>query len=88
MPSNPKQLKVLKGVYGEWRNQGCAICGNTDRRVIDAHHRNPDEKSYEIAQLLKGYSVDSLMKELAKCDPLCRNCNFIHHSVELVNLST
>ena len=56
----------------------CIRCGNTDKRVLDFHHRDKDSKEQDVATLrVAGYSQDRILKEIQKCDVLCANCHRI-----------
>lgn len=64
------------------------MCGY-DRcpRALDFHHRDPQEKDFEIAKA-RDYSLkkdgEKLKRELDKCDLLCSNCHReLHHKFEL-----
>lgn len=61
----------------------CVECGNDDYRVIDFHHRNPEEKDFSISWISRfGFSDKNLIKmlnEVDKCDTLCANCHRILH---------
>lgn len=54
----------------------CQGCGLEDEcvNVYDFHHRNPEEKDFEIAQR-RWISLDEMKKELDKCDLLCAICH-------------
>ena len=52
---------------------GCAVCGERDPVVLDAHHRNPKEKEFRIGEWLNRGSLGALANELAKCEILCAN---------------
>lgn len=64
----------------------CERCGYD--KCIDAlefHHRNPAEKDSSI-RLSKRVKLETILKEIDKCDLLCANCHReIHHEL---NLST
>ena len=61
-----------------WAPNGCLVCGFSDIRAIDAHHRDPREKDRCPS---RSASLDELREELAKCDPLCRNHHGILHDM-------
>ena len=52
----------------------CSTCGEARWWLLDFHHRDPLEKEYGIAQILKG-KKEVILKEIAKCDVLCSNCH-------------
>lgn len=57
-------------------NHPCA-CGESDVRVLEFHHVDPDEKSYDIARAVSGStrSWKTILKEIEKCIVLCSNCH-------------
>ena len=41
---------------------------------------NPKEKRYAVSYLMNFYPCEEMLKELALCIPLCRNCHAeVHH---------
>lgn len=63
--------------------QSCKICGNSDIRVLEFHHRDKTQKEFNIyAAAHFAYSVARLLREIAKCDILCSNCHKIIHYEE------
>lgn len=54
----------------------CKICGESKHWRLSFHHRNPKRKVLEISQMVINHcSRKSIVKEIAKCDPLCHNCH-------------
>lgn len=54
----------------------CERCGENDHRCLEFHHRNPDDKLFEVSSKAgKGYGVETILKEIAKCDVVCANCH-------------
>lgn len=53
----------------------CSICLEDHVACMDFHHRNPEEKEFNIAHGNIYYSKEKVLKELAKCDILCSNCH-------------
>jgi hypothetical protein len=61
----------------------CERCGFSDFRALQFHHRERDQKEFNIADMAKqGWSVEGLRREMAKCMILCANCHMILHYVE------
>jgi hypothetical protein len=60
----------------------CERCGFSDWRALDFHHRDPQQKSLEVANLVRGNSLDIIKAEIAKCSVLCANCHRITHFEE------
>lgn len=82
---NPEKVKKA---YTEFRVRGreklcalkkekeCSRCGLKDFRVLDFHHRDPKEKSFDVARH-SSRSKKAVENEIAKCDLLCANCHRI-----------
>jgi len=71
-----RKLKTRQAIWEYKEQRGCSQCNEKDPRCLDFHHRNPKEKSYHISLGLSNkLSLETLMKEIAKCDLLCRNCH-------------
>lgn len=61
-------------------NSVCEYCGFDDWRAIQYHHRNPEEKEFEIADgINKGRKFEKVLEEIKKCDSICANCHQILH---------
>jgi hypothetical protein len=52
---------------------------------LDFHHADPAEKDIDPAQAvsLKGWSIDRIRAEIAKCAVLCANCHRKAHAGRL-----
>lgn len=62
----------------------CVKCGHDKLCSLDFHHRNPEDKSFEInAQTCIRFSLDNLKKEADKCDLVCANCHRAIHYADL-----
>lgn len=66
------------------RKQSCAKCGESDVVCLDFHHRDPNEKHFNIAVAIARASIERLQNEVAKCDILCANCHRKLHAAERV----
>lgn len=75
-----KHAKKYKQLILEWKSQGCKKCGENRPHVIDAHHINPEEKSFMIGTTMRGIGPTKI--ELKKCIPLCSNCHRDFHYQE------
>jgi hypothetical protein len=58
-------------------SRSCEKCGEADPVVLQFHHRDPEQKSASIADLMSG-SIASLSAEMEKCAVLCANCHIKH----------
>jgi hypothetical protein len=55
-------------------NRPCQVCGETDVSVLTFHHLNPEEKSYNVSDMIAhGYSINTIQTELEKCAVVCYN---------------
>jgi predicted HNH restriction endonuclease len=73
--------KIAKETVAEWKTQGCSVCGETATCCLVAHHLEPEDKSFTIANVLNsGYSKKRLLEELIKCVCLCANCHAKVHA--------
>ncbi len=70
-----------KQAYEILGNQ-CKKCGENDADVLTCHHRNPDEKSFELSTAWGSIAWELIERELSKCDLLCANCHLKIHANE------
>lgn len=69
--------------YREYKQTlSCVQCGFDDSRALVFHHRDPNTKSFTIADNINRQSKKNLLNEIGKCDVLCANCHTITHHVE------
>ena len=71
-----KYWDIIEEHFGGWRCSRCGFWGHPFQ--MDCHHRNPEDKEYEIARL-RGGNTSKLKEELKKCELLCANCHRIAH---------
>lgn len=59
--------------------RGCKECGYDEFSApLSFHHRNPDEKTYGVSELVHGgKSYEKIDNEIAKCDVVCANCHMV-----------
>ena len=57
----------------------CQKCGFSHPAALDFHHKNENEKEYDVSQLVRNGNKDKILKEIEKCIILCSNCYRIHH---------
>ena len=87
-PKLPRHLKTEAlrtannyAIVRDWKLAAgqCMDCGFiiTEETIvcIDCDHRDPAEKSFTISYEIHRVNVETLLKELAKCDAVCRNCH-------------
>ena len=59
------------------QGKSCADCGFSDWRVLEFDHRDPEEKSFNVANMVRAWSWKNILKEIEKCDVVCANCHRI-----------
>lgn len=85
---NNERQKVKKLKFAEYREKlSCTDCNipfTGKPWLCDFHHVDPTTKEHPrgVTELARGYSWGRLMKEVAKCIPLCPNCHRTRHHTE------
>lgn len=59
----------------ELRKRGCAVCGETDVAVLEFHHVDPSQRSFNVAGSGQRTAWWKFFDEVAKCILLCANCH-------------
>lgn len=75
---NKRRSKTAEWLQNYKKALSCNRCKIKDHRVLDFHHKNSDEKDFNIANGLT-FSIDAIKKEIEKCEVLCSNCHRIEH---------
>ena len=57
----------------------CLKCGETRKYLIDFHHIEPSNKSFEVSKGTTGRSHEKVIAEIKKCVCMCRNCHTEYH---------
>lgn len=58
----------------------CNKCPESDWRTLDFHHKDPSEKDWEVANMVRsGWSQKTILEEMEKCEVLCSNCHRKEH---------
>ncbi len=60
--------------------KSCATCGFDDKRALDFHHRDKNNKLFKISDQRGRLSESILEEEIKKCVVLCANCHRILHT--------
>lgn len=70
------RYNALQYVYDFLLANGCMVCKERDPVVLDFDHLNPKEKFKNVSTLVsEGYSLQTIKKEIDKCQILCSNCH-------------
>lgn len=76
-----KQRYETHKEYLQSLKQPCAKCGEARHYVLDFHHIDPSEKSFNVSESYTGRSLKSMENEVNKCVCLCRNCHTEFHFI-------
>ena len=77
------QDKARTWIRGYLSEHPCVDCGNTDHRVLEFDHVDPEKKKFTICRKIKdGVSLITLAKEVEKCQVRCANCHRIRTKEE------
>jgi hypothetical protein len=57
----------------------CAKCGESRLYVLDFHHIDPKDKSFNINRKTSKSDFSVIENEVKKCICLCRNCHMEYH---------
>lgn len=58
----------------------CSVCGDARRQVLQHHHVNPSQKSFNLGEGASRYKWEVIMEEAKKCVILCANCHKMEES--------
>jgi hypothetical protein len=59
----------------------CANCGENDPICLDFHHTDSSLKDNHVSKMIgHGNSINSILKEISKCEVLCSNCHRKEHN--------
>lgn len=77
-----RKVKLRKWFTEYTEGNKCKECGEDDFRVLDYHHRNPDDKDMGVSRMINSkIAISKIIVELEKCDCLCSNCHRkLHYS--------
>ena len=72
------QLKKFKFLTRYKMFVGCALCGYKEHpSALHFDHIDPKEKSFGISRGYKSKGIDTIKKEMRKCQVLCANCHAV-----------
>ena len=76
------RLKAINYLDGK-----CLRCGyNKYPEVLEFHHRNPEEKEFNVSAKGHCRSWERVKKEIEKCNLICANCHRETHVEEKMML--
>ena len=73
---NQKKTKdIISNLKYDRKKDGCSVCGETHPATLDFHHKNKEDKLFNIGQNKHNYGIQTVKKELDKCIVLRSNCH-------------
>lgn len=78
--------KLIQQNIAQWlrdykKTLSCIKCGDNRHYLIDFHHKDKSEKTFNVSDLKKR-AISSMLIEIEKCVPLCSNCHREFHYLE------
>jgi protein-arginine kinase activator protein McsA len=67
--------KNLRWVLDHLREHPCVDCGETDLLVLEFDHIKGAKKTDVVRLVVQGYSLETIKKEISKCEVRCANCH-------------
>lgn len=58
----------------------CVVCDEDDNCCIDFHHVDPATKTFAVSSKVRDVAFSTLMDEINKCIPVCKNCHAKFHA--------
>lgn len=67
---------VQQYVYNFLKEHGCIDCGEKEPCCLDFDHKEASDKTSNISRMVAcSYCLDSIKKEIDKCEIRCSNCH-------------
>ena len=87
VPSTPKSgaqnRQIIKQWALEYKGSKCEKCGyNKCSEALEFHHKNPEEKDFNLSDRNLILDWQEIKKELDKCILVCANCHREIHAKE------
>ena len=75
-----RQKEVVDFIESIKKNSCCPFCSESEPCCLDFHHIKGEDKIYNIATMMRRYTLSSVKKEVEKCSIICANCHRkLHH---------
>lgn len=62
-------------MFDYFKTHPCVDCGENDYIVLEFDHVRSNKVASISSLIGSGYSVDTVKREIAKCEVRCANCN-------------
>ncbi len=81
---NRYRVKVKEIIESIKASEPCKFCGEMDPVVKQFHHKNPEEKLFDVGNSWRSYGMAVVAAEVAKCIVVCANCHLRIHAGKIV----
>lgn len=80
-----RQQQKIRNWFRRYKSSLCCMdCGISHPAVLQFHHRDRAEKSFNIGDVVgRANSYKQIINEIEKCDVLCVNCHAKRHWREM-----
>lgn len=75
LAESAKRARTREWIGQYLKDNPCVDCGESDIVVLEFDHRDRSDKLANISAMVQSYSLESVKKEIAKCDVRCANCH-------------
>ena len=75
-------MPFIRYINEEKVKEGCKKCGENKFYILDFHHKNPNEKDFDVCDGVTLSSIEKIKTEIEKCVVLCSNCHREFHYLE------
>ena len=75
---SPREIRIRKNqesLFDYLNDKECADCGEADSRVLQFDHVYGGKLANVAEMVSAGYSWDTILSEIAKCEVVCANCH-------------
>ncbi len=71
-----RRQEIKEWFWNYKKKLSCSRCGDSHPAIIDFHHTNSEEKEAGIVEMVvNGYSKETILAEIEKCEVVCSNCH-------------
>lgn len=77
--NNKRYHRVMGDIY-EYLGGRCVGCGAF--KPLEIHHKNPEDKLFNVAVKCLSMPWEKLLKEIKKCELRCQDCHKEEHAAE------
>lgn len=77
-----RRMAAVLFIYEYFLTHHCVDCGESDPLVLEFDHVRGEKFMDVSAMVSRGYLLERIGAEIAKCEVRCRNCHTKRHAIE------